>query len=95
MSRPSEFSSMGPPICFMFCSIKSTFLHTKDDYLKSDMEAQTRHLCHSVCVCVCGRREGERIGWLRNESINKTNIYDKVSFQIVLNEALKSCENNI
>ena len=56
MSRPSKFSSMGPPICFMFCSVKSTFLHTKDDYLKSDMKAQTRHLCHSVCVFVGGGR---------------------------------------
>ena len=67
--RPSKFSSVRSPICFMFWSVKSTVLHAKDDNFKSlknivsdSVEWSSKNLwkcwCKNWCKTIRGKRPG-------------------------------------
>ena len=76
----------------MFWSVKSTILHAKNDNFKPVVGAQTRNVWQAwQILAIKGIGMGVR-GREVSESVNKRNIHEKILFQIVLNEVLKSCE---
>ena len=78
---------MKHPFCLCF-GVYNPVLHAKGDNFKPVVGAQTRNLFHAQRIFAI---KGIGWGWEgMSKSIIKGNIYEKILFQVVLNEVLKS-----
>ena len=70
--RPSKFSSVRSPICFMFWSVKSTVLHAKDDNFKHKQEI---YVMLSRFLPLKGCRWGDWVNLLIKETFTKKSCF--------------------